>query len=133
MPSVVEPNGQAVASLPVPVGRIGFGLMHLTYVPDPVPDEEAFAAMKEALQRGANMWNGGEFYGQKDPEANIKLIARYFDKYPEDAEKVFLAVKGAMPNMKPDGSAASVRRSVENINRLLRGTKTLDLFECARC
>lgn len=30
------------------------------------------------------------------------------------------------------GSEANLRRSVDNINEHLRGTKKLDLFECAR-
>jgi len=34
--------------------------------------------------------------------------------------------------MKPDSSEEHVRRSVDNINQHLRGTKKLDLFECAR-
>ena len=107
--------------------------MNFTNVPVPVSDEQAFEAMKTALNGGANLWNSGEFYGKKDPEDGIKLIARYFEKYPEDSSRVFLVVKGAViGGFKPDGSPQGVRKSVENINRLLRGTKKLDLFECAR-
>ena len=32
----------------------------------------------------------------------------------------------------PDASAENLRRSIDNINAALRGTKKLDLFECAR-
>ena len=90
--------------------------------------------MKAALDSGANFWNAGEFYGTPDPTLNLKLIARYFDKYPADANKVFLSVKGGsnLETLHPDGSPEGLRRSVENCNRLLRGTKKMDLFECAR-
>ena len=82
---------------------------------------------------GANFWNGGEFYGP--PESNsLQLLAAYFKEYPADAEKVVLSIKGGLnaQTHQPDGSAANVRRSVENCVKLLQGTKKLDLFECAR-
>ena len=90
--------------------------------------------MKAALDGGANFWNSGEMYGSPDPTFNLQLIARYFDKYPEDAKRVYLSVKGgiSLENYQPNGTAESVRKSVDNINRLLRGTKKLDLFQCAR-
>lgn len=34
-----------------------------------------------------------EFYGFNPPEANLELIARFFEKYPEYTEKAFLVVK----------------------------------------
>ena len=88
--------------------------------------------MKAALDTGANFWNGGEFYGT--PEYNsLHLLNRYFTKYPEDAEKVVLSIKGGIgANMRPDGSEEGVRRSVDNCIKLLGGRKTLDIFECAR-
>lgn len=88
--------------------------------------------MRAALAAGANFWNGGEFYGP--PERNsLTLLKSYFAKYPNDADKVVLSIKGGLgPNMMPDGSAAGVRRSVENCVALLGGAKRLDVFECAR-
>ena len=89
--------------------------------------------MRAALQTGANFWNGGEFYGT--PERNsLTLLQEYFSKYPEDAEKIVLSIKGGMlPNEhKFDGREENVRRSVDTSNRLLKGTKTVDIFECAR-
>ena len=68
--------------------------------------EQAFAAMSAALAAGANFWNGGEFYGS--PERNsLHLLAEYFDKYPEAAEKVVLSIKGGVVpgTFQPDGSA----------------------------
>lgn len=88
--------------------------------------------MKAALNTGANFWNGGEFYGP--PTSNsLQLLNRYFTKYPEDAEKVLLNIKGGItPELRPDGSEEGVRRSVDNCLKLLGGKKTLDIFECAR-
>jgi pyridoxine 4-dehydrogenase len=57
----------------------------------------------------------------------LDLLAAFYQKYPEHAERTFLSVKAGC-----DGSERSVRRAVDNINKLLRGTKQLDLFECAR-
>ncbi|RVX75022.1 hypothetical protein B0A52_01299 [Exophiala mesophila] len=107
--------------------------MGLTRANATLPQEEAFAAMNAALENGANYWNGGEFYGT--PEYNsLHLLRDYFTKYPEKASKVVLAIKGArVPGaVKFDGSEKGVRRSINECNRILAGTKTLDIFECAR-
>lgn len=55
------------------------------------------------------------------PEHNsLTLLNKYFEKYPEDADKVVLNVKGGTrPGLKPDGSAAYMRESVENCLRML--------------
>jgi pyridoxine 4-dehydrogenase len=51
--------------------------------------------MKASLEAGCNFWNGGEFYGP--PERNsLQLLNKYFTKYPEDAEKVVLSIKGVI-------------------------------------
>lgn len=34
-----------------------------------------------------------DFYGFNPPEANLELIARFFEKYPQYSEKAFLVVK----------------------------------------
>lgn len=66
----------------------------LTWRPDPLSEEHAFKAMKTALAQGCNLWNGGEFYGP--PEHNsLTLLNTYFTKYPEDADKIVLTIKGA--------------------------------------
>ena len=103
----------------------------LTWRAHPCPEEQAYRVMRTALSHGANFWNGGEFYGP--PERNsLHVLNRYFTKYPEDAEKVLLSIKGGLKNLNPDGSPEGVRSSVENCVKLLDGRKTLDLFECAR-
>lgn len=71
------------------------------------------------------------------PDANsLQLLNKYFTKYPEDADKVVLSIKGGMTmkdgHVAPDGSEKGTRRSVDECLRLLDGKKKLDLFECAR-
>ena len=105
----------------------------LTWRDTPVPDEQAFAAMKAALDSGANFWNGGELYGK--PHANsLHLLNRYFTKYPEDADKVVISIKGSLSTTKmaPDNSEKNIRRSIEECLKVLDGKKFLDLFEPAR-
>lgn len=88
--------------------------------------------MRTALSHGANFWNGGEFYGTPDYNS-LHLLSRYFEKYPADAEKVVLSIKGGLSaNMVPDGSEKNVRRSVDACLAMLEGKKKLDIFECAR-
>ena len=61
------------------------------------------------------------------------MLKYYFEQYPEDADKVVLSIKGAYdfktgPNATPEGLRASVEEAV----KILGGTKTIDVFECAR-
>ena len=116
-----------------PAGSIGYGMMNLTWRPEPIPDPQAFATLKAALEAGCNMWNASPFYGT--PEANsLSLLNRYFTKYPEDAEKVILSVKdGQVPGqMKVSGTRDNLRSSIERCLKLLDGKKSLDIFEMAR-
>ncbi|EGR44709.1 uncharacterized protein TRIREDRAFT_5812 [Trichoderma reesei QM6a] len=115
------------------VGPIGFGLMGLTWRADPPPLEQALAVMKAAVENGQTLWNGGEFYGT--PEYNsMTIIKAYFEKYPEDADKVVLLMKGGVNTkiLKPDGSPEGIRRSLDNILAQLGGVKKIDGFCCAR-
>ncbi|KAK8053644.1 hypothetical protein PG996_012945 [Apiospora saccharicola] len=113
------------------IGPIGFGLMGLTWRANPCSEEQAFETMRTALKNGMNFWNGGEFYGT--PEYNsLQLLDRYFAKYPEDAEKVVLSIKGGMGKSGPDGTPEGVRRSLDNCLKLLKGRKKIDIFEYAR-
>ena len=75
----------------------------------------------------------GIFYGT--PEANsLHLLKYYFEKYPEDAGKVVLSIKGAF-DMKegPNGSPEGIRASVEDAIKVLPpSVKSIDIFQCAR-
>ncbi|KAF7951102.1 uncharacterized protein EAE97_002653 [Botrytis byssoidea] len=115
------------------IGTIGYGMMGLSWRPEPQPLEESIRTLKAALDKGCNFWNGGQFYGT--PEYNsLTICAAYFEKYPEDADKVVLSIKGGMALEKfvPDGSPEGVRKSVDTCLALLKGKKKIDIFECAR-
>ncbi|KAN0087654.1 NADP-dependent oxidoreductase domain containing protein [Tylopilus felleus] len=122
----------------VVVGKVAHGLMSMTWKPNPVPDEQCFEAIKagiNGLPPGAKMFlNGGEFYGHNLSTANLEMIARFFEKYPEFVDRTFLSIKGALKSgaLEPDNSPDNILRSVNTINEKLRGTKRLDLFQCAR-
>lgn len=115
------------------VGSVGYGMMGLTWRANPPSQEQSFKALKAALEHGAYNWNGGELYGS--PERNsLHLLNEYFTKYPEDADKVQLSIKGCIvpTEFRVDGSKEGVRRSIDECLRVLDGKKSLDLFECAR-
>ena len=61
-------------------------------------------------------------------------MERYFEKYPEDADKVVLSIKGGvnLENLHPDGSPEGIRRSMDACLSQLKGRKRIDMFECAR-
>ncbi|CAF9925525.1 MAG: Pyridoxine 4-dehydrogenase [Heterodermia speciosa] len=115
------------------IGPVGFGMLGLTVPWAPIEYPVAIKVMKTALEQGANFWNGGIFYGT--PEANsLHLLKYYFEKYPEDAGKVVLSIKGAF-DMKegPDGSPEGIRASVEDAIKVLPpAVKSIDIFQCAR-
>lgn len=80
-----------------------------------------------------NFWNGGELYGPPDYNSLV-LLERYLEKYPEDADKIVLSIKGGM-NPKThasDGSAENTRRTIDDSTAQLKGRKKIDLFEFAR-
>jgi pyridoxine 4-dehydrogenase len=105
----------------------------LTWRKNPCPEEQAFKAMRTAVEKGMYCWNAGEFYGT--PEYNsMTILERYFEKYPEDAEKVVVSFKGGVDlvNLHPDGSPENIRKSLDNIIAQLKGRKKVDIYECAR-
>lgn len=109
--------------------RAGFNFPHRVIQP-----EDAFPALKAAIETGALFWNGGVFYGNpKGPNSNT-LVKAYFEKYPEDKEKVILSVKGGlvMPSFAPDGSEQNVLQCIEETKQQLGGAKRLDIYESAR-
>ena len=134
------------------VGPIGFGLMGLTWRASPPSQEQAFEAMRAALKNGStwprssrpfispltldtpgNFWNGGEFYGPPNYNSLV-LLERYFEKYPEDADKVIISIKGGLNNEthQTDASPENTRRTLNDSIAQLKGRKKLDLFEFGR-
>ncbi|EAW14866.1 aldo/keto reductase family protein [Aspergillus clavatus NRRL 1] len=112
----------------------GLGLMRLTWVNNPVPDEQAFKVLKAALSAGATVWNAADFYGTPDNNS-LHLMNRYFTAYPEDADRVVLAIKSGLASRSPftlDGSASGIRKFTEDALTVLDGKKTIDIFGLAR-
>ncbi|THU84502.1 aldo/keto reductase [Dendrothele bispora CBS 962.96] len=120
----------------VTVGRVAHGLMMMTWTPNPIPDEQAFEAIKagiDALPKGAKMiLNSAEFYAMDMGTGNLQLLNRFFSKYPEYADRTFVAVKGGVKDRTPDGSIEVLRASADNIQKALGTVKKLDLFQVAR-
>ncbi|KIK58186.1 hypothetical protein GYMLUDRAFT_45391 [Collybiopsis luxurians FD-317 M1] len=120
----------------ITVGPVGHGLMMMTWTPNPINDEQAFESIKtgvDALPSGTKAFlNSAEFYAMDFGTANLKLLSRFFAKYPEYADKTFLSVKGGIRNGGPDGSMECLRASVDNIQNVLGPHKKLDLFVPAR-
>lgn len=127
------PPASSISLISKPVGPIGYGLMGLTWRPVPQPATDSYSALSTALAQGANFWNGGELYGTPERHS-CHLLKEYFTLRPQDADKVVLSIKGGLVpgQMKADGSAKNVRRSVEDCLSVLDGTKSIDIFECAR-
>lgn len=121
------------------VGAIGFGAMMMTWC-DPKEvkkDEDAFEAIKSAVDAGATFINSGAFYGNSPHEtANLELLKRFFDAYPEYVDKVVLSVKGGAKGGKIfsgiDASIENLREDMERIHKALGDKKKVDIYEVAR-
>ncbi|KAI0718587.1 aldo/keto reductase [Cerioporus squamosus] len=119
----------------ITVAKVAHGLMRMGFT---ASEEQAFEAIKagvDALPPGVKMFlNSAEFYAPDLGTGNLKLLSRFFEKYPDYAEKTFLSVKGGTKPkaMVFDSSPENLRRSIDTINAALRGTKKVDLFETAR-
>jgi len=90
--------------------------------------------MKASLTAGDIFWNGGEFYGPENRNSN-HLLNEYFTKYPEDADKIVLSIKGGLGannDLTPNGSPENIKRSIDTCLKVLDGKKFIDLFEPAR-
>jgi pyridoxine 4-dehydrogenase len=71
---------------------------------------------------------------QGTPDYNsMTLLKKYYDKYPEDVDKILLNVKGCLfPGFRLDCSPEGVKTSVENCVRLIGGKGRIDQFESPR-
>lgn len=87
--------------------------------------------LTEAVCVLGNCWNGGEFYGP--PEYNsLVLLERYLEKYPEDADKIAINIKGGGMGHATDASPENTRRSLDNCMAQLKGRKKIEMFEFGR-
>jgi len=92
--------------------------------------------MRAALAVGCDFWNGGEFYGPPDHNS-MTLLKKYYERYPEDVDKVALNVKrttrmsrapGAkLPTIQIDGSPENMRESVAHCLEMLGGRGRIDV------
>jgi pyridoxine 4-dehydrogenase len=60
------------------------------------------------------------------------LLKAYFDKYPEDASKVVISIKGGHGTHGIDGSPENMRKDVDTMLKIVDGRCKIDIFECAR-
>lgn len=99
-------------------------------LPNHPSDDESIKILKAALELGANYWDAAAYYGTPD-DNTLTLLAKYFERYPEDADKVLLNVKGCF-NGVPDGSTEGVKRSVEHCLKCLDGKVKIHQFAPGR-
>ncbi|VEU24159.1 DEKNAAC105407 [Brettanomyces naardenensis] len=117
-----------------PQGATGYGLMSLTWRPDPIEPQKFFDAINVALDEGVTFFNSGEFYGPNDDRLlNLELLRDYFKKYPSNRSKMTVSVKGCsnLKTLAPDNSKESIEESVNRISSYFPDGK-IDLFEPAR-
>ncbi|KAI1630934.1 NADP-dependent oxidoreductase domain-containing protein [Biscogniauxia mediterranea] len=115
-----------------PLSRTSFSLLSFTWRPKAISDDQAFAAMKAAIDNGATVWSSSSIYGlPPEPHTTGLLpLRRYFQKYPEDAPKVTLFIWGCFDaaGWAPTCTRKGVRASWEECNQILGGVKYIDVF-----
>ena len=96
------------------VATIGFGAMGLSaFYGTPASDEARFKVFDRAIELGCTYFDTADIYGD-----NEDLLGKYFKKYPQQRQKLFLATKFACV-FNADGShgirndAEYVRKSIE--------------------
>ncbi|TGJ87278.1 hypothetical protein E0Z10_g1478 [Xylaria hypoxylon] len=116
------------------VKDIGYGLLSLNLPREnPISVDEKIAMIKAALDAGANLLNGSEFYGSSLQDNSLTLLKQYFEKHPDDANKVVIGIKGGMRlPMKADNSPEYTRESIENCLSLIGDKGKIDMWEMAR-
>ncbi|WFD25438.1 pyridoxine 4-dehydrogenase [Malassezia nana] len=121
----------------VSVGCVGLGLMRFTWTDKEIlPDDEVFSTLKTAADHGVTYWNSASFYGHADPLSNIKLLGRFFAKYPEYADKITIGVKGGFYKInnlaRTDCSEQNLRYELGEIQKCLGPYKKIDIYGPAR-
>jgi uncharacterized protein len=83
--------------------------------------------LKQALRWGVTYWDTADCYGNGESEIGF---GKYFVKYPQDREKVFLVTKSDARD--PDGMSRLLAQSLERLNTsyidlyFLHGVRSLD-------
>lgn len=94
--------------------------------------QNCLKTMKTALENSANFWNGGVTYGNLfNMDENVQLVGKYFEKFPEDKDKICLSIKGDLnlERFTPDGSAEQLQNDIEKISKYIGKTgKKLDIY-----
>ncbi|UJR20401.1 hypothetical protein I4U23_023532 [Adineta vaga] len=80
-----------------------------TFYGNPATDEERFKILDRAIELGSTYFDTADIYGD-----NEDLLGKYFKKYPQQRQKVFLATKFACI-VSPDFKSFSVRGDAEYI------------------
>ncbi|CAF1157733.1 unnamed protein product [Adineta steineri] len=104
------------------VSSIGFGAMGLSaFYGTPASDEERFKVLDRAIELGSTYIDSADIYGD-----NEELIGKYFKKYPQQRDKVFLATKFA--NVFSSDGTASVRGDADYVRQSIeKSLKRLQL------
>jgi pyridoxine 4-dehydrogenase len=95
-------------------------------------DEQRIAAIKAAIENGCNYFNASEFYGNIEGDNTLTLLRKYFDLYPEDADKVVINVKGCYGQTGPNASKEATKQSIERSLAALGPRARIAEFEPAR-
>ncbi|KAI1264155.1 NADP-dependent oxidoreductase domain-containing protein [Xylariaceae sp. FL1019] len=116
------------------MNRIGFGLLSLNLPREtPITVDDKVAMIKAAVDSGANFLNGAEFYGPNLQDNSLTLLNKYFEKYPEDADKLIISIKGGLrEGHKPDNSPEYTRESIEHCLSQLGDKGKIDAWAMAR-
>lgn len=105
--------------------------------------EEFNAVLKQVLDATNKplFLNGGEFYGIPERHENIEKIGKFFEAYPEYADKVYVSIKsGVDDHWGPVTGAEELKAGVDAISKYLAPLysarksqpKKLDMYTLAR-
>ncbi|KAI0160366.1 NADP-dependent oxidoreductase domain-containing protein [Xylariaceae sp. FL1272] len=113
---------------------IGFGLLSLNLPREtPIAIDDKVAMIKAAVDSGANFLNGAEFYGPNLQDNSLTLLNKYFQKHPEDADKLIISIKGGLrEGHRPDNSPEYTRASIEHCLSQIGDKGKIDMWAMAR-
>lgn len=92
--------------------------------------------MKAAIENGATVWSSSSIYGMPPelPTAGLHLLHRFFEKYPEYADKVTLFIRACCDatTLTATNTREGVLASFAECNEILAPFKKIDVFGPAR-